>query len=62
LAIVVTGPVDVAGIEQTFFGPNGDDSSCQGTGAVEFRYTDYLVTDRSDGWLQVYEPSEPAQV
>ncbi len=48
--------VDVAGIEQTFFGPGDDDR--QGTGAVEFRYGDHLVRVRSDGWVQVYERSE----
>lgn len=54
--------VDVAGIEQTFFRMDDDDGSRQGTGAVEFRYAEYLVKVRSDGWVQVYEPSEPEQV
>ncbi|TYL36189.1 hypothetical protein CV102_23930 [Natronococcus pandeyae] len=54
--------VDVAGIERTFFGLNNDKKSRQGTGAVEFRYTGYLVKVRSDGWIQVYESSEPEQV
>lgn len=54
--------VDVAGIEQTFFGIDNDEQSRQGTGTVEFRYTEYLVKVRSDGWIQVYEPSGTEQV
>jgi len=56
------GSVDVPAIEDAFFGPDGDRESRQGTGTVEFRYIDYLVKIRSDGWIQVYEPSEPEQV
>lgn len=54
--------VDVAGIEQAFFGADNGEQSRQGTGTVEFRYNAYLVKVRSDGWIQVYEPSEPEQV
>jgi len=54
--------VDVPAIEDAFFGPNVSDTSRQGVGTVEFRYTDYLVKVRSDGWVQVYESAEPAQV
>ncbi|MXV63913.1 hypothetical protein GS429_17970 [Natronorubrum sp. JWXQ-INN-674] len=54
--------VDVAGIEQTFFGLNDDVKPRQGIGSVEFRYTEYLVKVRSDGWIQVYESSEPERV
>jgi len=54
--------VDVAGIEQAFFGVDNDDQSRQGAGTVEFRHTEYLVKVRSDGRVQVYEPSEPEQV
>jgi hypothetical protein len=50
--------VDVVGIEQTFFGLDPAESARRGTGMVEFRYTDYLVTVRSDGWIQVYAPAE----
>ncbi|NUC72938.1 hypothetical protein HTZ84_11550 [Haloterrigena sp. SYSU A558-1] len=50
--------VDVAGIEDAFFGFNGGAVSRQGTGTTEFRYTEYLVKVRSDGWIQVYEPTE----
>lgn len=48
--------VDVAGIEQSLFGQNNGDGHRQGTGGVEFRYTEYLVKVRSDGWIQIYEP------
>lgn len=47
--------VDVAGIEAAFFGRSEGDASRTGTGAVEFQYTDYLITVKSDGWVQVYE-------
>ena len=61
--IEVTAPplydcVDVAGIEQAFFGPTAEVAPRGGTGTLEFRYTGYLVTVRSDGWIQVSEPAE----
>jgi hypothetical protein len=51
--------VDVPAIEDAFFGVNISEASQQGVGTVEFRYTDYLVKVQSDGWIQVYEPTEP---
>lgn len=50
--------VDVPAIENAFFGPDVAGDSRQGVGTVEFQYTDYLVKVRSDGWIQVYEPTE----
>ncbi|MFC6862833.1 HalOD1 output domain-containing protein [Halomicroarcula sp. GCM10025817] len=50
--------VDVPAIEGAFFGPNVAEESRQGVGSVEFQYTEYLVKVRSDGWVQVYEPTE----
>ncbi|MCU4752632.1 hypothetical protein OB919_11640 [Halobacteria archaeon AArc-curdl1] len=50
--------VDVPAIEDAFFGPDVADESQQGVGTVEFHYTNYLVKIRSDGWIQVYEPTE----
>jgi hypothetical protein len=47
--------VDAAALEATFFGRNRDDTDRQGTGTVEFRYAEFLVKVRSDGWVQVYE-------
>lgn len=47
--------VDVPAIEEAFFGRDASARSEDGTGAVEFRYAGYLVTVRSDGWIQVYE-------
>lgn len=47
--------VDVSGIENAFF--RGEDATRQG--AVEFRYTEYLVEVRSDGWIGVYESADP---
>ncbi|AUG49600.1 hypothetical protein BVU17_18620 (plasmid) [Haloarcula taiwanensis] len=50
--------VDAAALEDTFFGPDVTGRSRQGVGSVKFHYTDYLVKVRSDGWIQVYEPTE----
>ena len=53
--------VDVPAIEDAFFGPDVAGSSRQGVGTVEFSYADYLVSIGSDGWIQIYEPSDPEQ-
>ena len=53
--------VDVSGIENAFFGSDSGENTRRGAGTVEFRYTEYLVKVRSDGWIQVYEPSKPEQ-
>ncbi|RQG95097.1 HalOD1 output domain-containing protein [Natrarchaeobius chitinivorans] len=50
--------VDIPAIEDAFFGPDLAGDSRQGVGTVEFQYTNYLVKVRSDGWIQVYEPTE----
>ncbi|MFC4437168.1 MULTISPECIES: HalOD1 output domain-containing protein [Natrialbaceae] len=50
--------VDAAALEDAFFGPDVAGDSRQGVGTVEFQYTNYLVEIRSDGWIQVYEPTE----
>ncbi|MDG5821185.1 HalOD1 output domain-containing protein [Natronococcus sp. A-GB7] len=50
--------VDVAAIENAFFGSNPEDGPRRGTGVVEFRYADYLVKVRSDSWIQICEPAE----
>lgn len=47
--------VDLAALEETFFGPDVAATARQGSGAVEFRYEEFLVKVRSDGWAQVYE-------
>lgn len=52
--------VDVAAIDDAFFGLNREDAARQGTGTIKFRYTEYLVKIRSDGWIQVYAPTETA--
>lgn len=50
--------VDAAAIEDAFFGQDVSEESRQGVGKVEFQYTDFLVKVRSDGWIQVHEPTE----
>ena len=54
--------VDVVGIEKTLFRLSRDGAARHGTGAIEFNYRDYLVKVRSDGWIQIYEPFERAQI
>jgi len=49
--------IDAPALEATLFGPDTNLESRQGVGSVEFRYTDYVVKVRSDGWIQVYEPT-----
>jgi hypothetical protein len=49
--------VDVAAIDEAFFSPETG-TSHEGMGTVEFRYTEYRIIVRSDGWIQVYEPTE----
>jgi hypothetical protein len=51
--------VDVPAIEDAFFGPEVASDSRRGVGTVEFQYANYLVTVRSDGWIRIYEPTEP---
>lgn len=50
---------DAAALEETFFGPDRPARSPPGAGVVEFRYGDYLVKVRNDGWIQVYEGESP---
>lgn len=51
--------IDVAAIEETFFSSDNENESRQGIGTIEFRYVEYRIKVRSDGWIQVYEPTEP---
>lgn len=55
------GVIDVDGIEQAFFGSGTNAGSGNGTARVEFCYAEYLVNVGSDGWIRVYEPSEPGR-
>lgn len=54
--------VDAAALEETFFGEEYTGGPTRGVGNVEFRYRDYLVTVDSDGWIQVYEPTDEPTV
>lgn len=47
--------VDVAAVEDAFFGSGADHRSRPGAGSIEFHYTDYRITIGSDGWVQVPE-------
>ncbi|MFC6976220.1 HalOD1 output domain-containing protein [Halomicroarcula sp. GCM10025709] len=51
--------VDVPAIEAAFFGSDSSGESRDGTGAVTFRYAEYRIEVRSDGWVFVSEPAEP---
>lgn len=48
--------VDVAAVNDALFETNGSDGSPEGS--VEFRYTNYFVNVRSDGWIRVFEPTD----
>ncbi|WP_418286029.1 HalOD1 output domain-containing protein [Halorubrum sp. DTA46] len=50
--------VDVAAIETALFGRDGERIVTNGTGSVEFRYTEYLIRVRGNGWVQVHESDE----
>lgn len=49
--------IDVPAVEASFFGSDVTGRTRQGTGTTTFRYNQYLVNVRSDGWIQVYEPT-----
>ncbi len=50
--------IDVPAIESSLLSSRTQGDSRQGTGTIQFRYTDNLVKIRSDGWIQVYSGSE----
>lgn len=53
--------IDADGIERAFFGPKTTESARNGTARVEFRHAEFLVNVGSDGWVRVYEPTEPGR-
>jgi hypothetical protein len=53
--------VDVAALDEAFFGSDATGTSRRGVGTVEFEYGAHLVKVRSDGWIQVFEPAEDGQ-
>lgn len=50
--------VDVAAIEDGFFGPEIAGDRRDSAGSVNFRYRGFLVTVTSDGWVAVAERTE----
>lgn len=53
--------IDADGIERAFFGPETTESARDGTARVEFRHAEFLVNVGSDGWVRVFEPTEPGR-
>jgi hypothetical protein len=49
--------VDTAAVENGFFGPRVAGERRDSVGTVEFEYRGFRVTVRSDGWVQVAEPT-----
>jgi hypothetical protein len=47
--------VDVASLEDAFFGPDVSGRNRDGDGTVEFQFGDYRITVNSNGWISVYE-------
>ena len=54
--------VDVASIEDGFFGPQVAGHARDSEGSVSFRYNQYHVEVASDGWITVSEPAEYAEL
>jgi hypothetical protein len=50
--------VDIAAIEDGFFGPQVAEHSRDSEGSVSFRYNQYYVEVASDGWITVSEPAD----
>ena len=50
--------IDAAALEETFFGTDVAGDVRRGVGTVEFRYVEYLLHVRSDGWIRVFESSD----
>ncbi|WP_266082010.1 HalOD1 output domain-containing protein [Haladaptatus caseinilyticus] len=50
--------VDIAAIEDGFFGPKVAGKTRDSEGSVTFRYNQYHVEVGSDGWITVSEPAE----
>ena len=48
--------IDITAVRNALFGPDVGRGGNVGLGVVEFRYADYLVEVRSDGWIRVYRP------
>lgn len=51
--------VDVTALEKTLFGGDGDDQLRADEATVQFHYAEFLVTVRSDGWIRVFESTNP---
>ncbi|WP_458208070.1 HalOD1 output domain-containing protein [Haladaptatus sp. NG-SE-30] len=49
--------VDIAAIEDGFFGPDLDGQTRNSEGSVTFHYNHYQVEVASDGWITVSEPA-----
>lgn len=50
--------VDVAAIEDSFFGTRVAGKRRDSVGSVDFEYHGFRATVRSDGWVQVTEPTD----
>ncbi|ESP90134.1 HalOD1 output domain-containing protein [Candidatus Halobonum tyrrellensis] len=51
---------DVTSLGEAFFEPTADDTAPGNTNTVEFAYNEYFVQIRSDGTIQVFQPSDPS--
>jgi hypothetical protein len=50
--------VDIAALEDAYFANGKTTEGRDSTGSATFKYNDYLVAVRSDGWVQVSEPGQ----
>lgn len=53
--------VDVPAIEQAFFGSRATDKPGTDPGSLEFRYEEFLVEVKGDGWITVSEQVGPGR-
>lgn len=50
--------IDTAALEAAFFGNHANSRAHDPNSSTEFMYRDYRIVVRSDGWVQVFGPSE----
>ncbi|WP_458186938.1 DUF7344 domain-containing protein [Haladaptatus sp. NG-WS-4] len=50
--------VDIAALEDAFFGPSVAGERRDAVGSVEFQFAEYRIELKSDGWIAVYEPAD----
>ncbi len=50
--------VDIAALEDAFFGPTVVGHDRDAVGSVEFRFGEYRIELKDDGWITLYKPTD----